>query len=36
VNTNEQVADIFTKGLNIEKHAQFKDMLGVLRIDMIS
>jgi hypothetical protein len=36
VNTNEQVADIFTKGLSIEKHAQFRDMLGVLRIDMIA
>ena len=36
VSTNEQVADIFTKGLSIEKHAHFKDMLGVLSIDMIA
>jgi hypothetical protein len=36
VKTNEQVADIFTKGLSIEKHAQFRNMFGVLRIDMIA
>jgi hypothetical protein len=36
VNTNAQVATIFTKGLIIEKHAQFKDILGVLSIDMNS
>ena len=32
VSINDQVADILTKGLSIEKHAQFRDMLGVLSI----
>ena len=29
VSTNQQVVDILTKGLSIEKHTQFRDMLGV-------
>ena len=36
VNTNQQVADILTKGLSIEKHRQFGDMMGVIDIDMIA
>ena len=35
VRTNRQVADILTKGLSIEKHTQFRDMMGVISIDML-
>ena len=33
VNTNQQVADILTKGLSVEKHTQFRNMMGVVNID---
>ena len=36
VNTNQQVADILTKGLSIEKHTQFRNMMGVVDIDMMA
>ena len=36
VNTNQQVVDILTKALSIEKHTQFRDMMGVIDIDMIA
>ena len=35
VSTNQQVADILTKGLSMEKHTQFRDMMGVITIGMV-
>ena len=35
VSTNQQVVDILTKGLSIEKHAPFRDMLELINIEMI-
>ena len=35
VSTNQKVVDIFTKGLSIEKHTQFRNMMGVISIDMV-
>ena len=35
VSTNQQVVDILTKGLSMEKHTQFRDMMGVITIGMV-
>ena len=35
VSTNQQVSDILTKGLSMEKHTQFRDMMGVITIGMV-
>jgi hypothetical protein len=34
VNTKDQVADIFTKALGIDKLKRFRKMLGVLEVDL--
>jgi len=34
VNTKDQVADIFTKALGIDKLKKFRKMLGVLKVDL--
>jgi hypothetical protein len=34
VNTEDQVADIFTKALGIDKLKKFRKMLGVLEVDL--
>ena len=36
VSTNQQVADILTKGLSMEKHTQFRDIMGVITISMVA
>jgi hypothetical protein len=36
VSTNQQVANILTKGLSMEKYTQFRDMMGVITIGMIA
>ena len=36
VSTNQQVVDILTKALSIEKHTQLRDMMGVIHIDMVA
>ena len=36
VSTNQQVADILTKGLSMAKHTQFRDMMGVITIGMVA
>ena len=36
VSTNQQVSDILTKGLSMEKHTQFRDMMGVITIGMVA
>jgi hypothetical protein len=34
VNTKDQVVDIFTKALGIDKLKKFRQMLGVLEVDL--
>jgi len=34
VSTKDQVADIFTKVLGVEKHRQFHSMLGVMELEL--
>jgi hypothetical protein len=34
VNTKDQVADIFTKVLGAEKHRRFRNMLGVMELEL--
>ncbi len=34
VNTEDQVADIFTKVLGAEKHCRFRNMLGVMELEL--
>jgi hypothetical protein len=34
VNTEDQVADIFTKALSIDKLKRFRKMFGVLEVDL--
>ncbi|CAM6043355.1 unnamed protein product, partial [Sphagnum compactum] len=34
VNTEDQVVDIFTKALGIDKLRKFRKMLGVLEVDL--
>ncbi len=34
VNTKDQVADIFTKVLGVEKHRQFRSMFGVMELEL--
>ncbi len=34
VSTEDQVADIFTKVLGVEKHHRFRSMLGVMELEL--